>query len=146
MPRPDRFTPGNDLVPIVLGGLQDRSKRVRKISSPPGFDPRTVQPVANRYTDYAIPDHSLLHNITERADGRMLMNCTDASVYQGCLPRSLPCDNEEKNKQSLSQQPSEFQPTGKIIILCSVVPPTNARTLHLWQLKEEKSDGTNRKH
>jgi hypothetical protein len=30
---------------------------VRKISSPPGFDPRTVQPVASRYTDYAIPAH-----------------------------------------------------------------------------------------
>jgi len=24
-----------------------------KISPPPGFDPRTVQPVANRYTDWA---------------------------------------------------------------------------------------------
>jgi len=24
-----------------------------KISPPPGFDPRTVQPVASRYTDYA---------------------------------------------------------------------------------------------
>jgi hypothetical protein len=22
-----------------------------------GFDPRTVQPVASRYTDYGIPDH-----------------------------------------------------------------------------------------
>jgi hypothetical protein len=28
---------------------------VRKISPPPGFDPRTFQPVASRYTDYAIP-------------------------------------------------------------------------------------------
>jgi hypothetical protein len=26
-------------------------------ASPPGFDPRTVQPVASRYTDYAIPAH-----------------------------------------------------------------------------------------
>ena len=26
---------------------------MRKISPPPGFDPRTVQPVASRYTDYA---------------------------------------------------------------------------------------------
>jgi hypothetical protein len=26
---------------------------VRKISPPPGFDPRIVQPVASRYTDYA---------------------------------------------------------------------------------------------
>jgi len=25
----------------------------RKISPPPGFDPRTVQPVVSRYTDYA---------------------------------------------------------------------------------------------
>ena len=39
-----------------LGGLQGRSGAVRKISaSPPGLDPRTVQPVASRYTDWAIP-------------------------------------------------------------------------------------------
>ena len=34
-------------------GPQGRSKQVRKISPPPGFDPRTVQPVTSRYTDYA---------------------------------------------------------------------------------------------
>jgi len=34
-----------------LGGPQSRSGRVRKISRSPGFDSRTVQPVANRYTD-----------------------------------------------------------------------------------------------
>jgi hypothetical protein len=28
------------------------SRQVRKIFSPPGFDPRTVRPVASRYTDY----------------------------------------------------------------------------------------------
>jgi hypothetical protein len=27
---------------------------------PPGFDPRTVQPVASRYTDRAIPAHIVL--------------------------------------------------------------------------------------
>jgi hypothetical protein len=31
-----------------LGGSQGRSGRVRKISPLPGFDPRTVQPVASR--------------------------------------------------------------------------------------------------
>jgi hypothetical protein len=36
-----------------LGRPQGRSGRVLKISPPPGFDPRTVQPVASRYTDYA---------------------------------------------------------------------------------------------
>ena len=37
-----------------LGGPQGRSGRVWKFSQPPGFGPRTVQPVASRYTDWAI--------------------------------------------------------------------------------------------
>ena len=27
--------------------------------TPPGFDPRTDQPVASRYTDYAMPAHTV---------------------------------------------------------------------------------------
>jgi len=38
-----------------LCGSQGRYEEVRKIFPPPGFDPRTVQPVASRYTDWAIP-------------------------------------------------------------------------------------------
>jgi len=37
-----------------LIGPQGRSGRIRKISPPPGFDPRTVQPLASRYNDWAI--------------------------------------------------------------------------------------------
>jgi hypothetical protein len=34
----------------------------RKISSPPGFDPRTVQPAVSRYNDWATrPTHNSLH-------------------------------------------------------------------------------------
>ena len=54
-PRP-LFTPGEkNRHPLYrrLGGPQGRSGQVRKISPPPGFDLRTVQPVASRYTDYA---------------------------------------------------------------------------------------------
>jgi hypothetical protein len=49
------FTPGKDPVPIVegLGGPQGRSGQVQKILPPPGFDPRTVQPVASCYIDFA---------------------------------------------------------------------------------------------
>ena len=36
-----------------LDGPQGRSGQVRKFSPPLGFDPRTVQPVASRYTDSA---------------------------------------------------------------------------------------------
>jgi hypothetical protein len=52
-PRPGRFTPGTTwyLLYRRLGGPQSRSGRVRKISPPPEFDPRTAQPVASRYTD-----------------------------------------------------------------------------------------------
>ena len=38
-----------------LGGLQRHSRRMRKISPPLEFDPRTVQPVASRHTAYGIP-------------------------------------------------------------------------------------------
>ena len=46
--RPGRFLPpGKTRYTLYrrLGGPQDRSGQVRKISPPPGFDPRTVQPV-----------------------------------------------------------------------------------------------------
>ena len=59
-PRPGRFTPGKETRYALyrrLGRPQGRSERVLKISTPPGFDPRTVQLVASRYTDCAIPAH-----------------------------------------------------------------------------------------
>jgi len=48
---------GNTRYPLYrrLGVPQVRSGLVRKISPPPGFDPRTVQSVASRNTDCAIP-------------------------------------------------------------------------------------------
>ena len=54
--RPGRsLPPGKSRYPLYrrLGGSQGRSGQVRKISPPPGFDSRTVQPVASRYTDCA---------------------------------------------------------------------------------------------
>ena len=54
--RPGRsLPPGKTRYPLYrrLGGPHGRSGQVRKISPQPGFDPRTVQPVASRYTDWA---------------------------------------------------------------------------------------------
>jgi len=58
-PCPGRFTPGKNRYPLYtrLGGFNGRSGSVRKILPPPGFDHRTVQPVASLYTDYALPAH-----------------------------------------------------------------------------------------
>jgi hypothetical protein len=59
IPRPGRFTPGKTgyILYRWLNGTQDRFGRVRKISPQTGLDPRTVQPVASRYTDRAILAH-----------------------------------------------------------------------------------------
>jgi len=53
-PRP-LFTPGGKTQHPLYSGPRGRSRQARKISPPPGFDPRTVQSVASRYTDYATP-------------------------------------------------------------------------------------------
>jgi len=56
---PAALPPGKSQYPLYrrLDGPQSRSGRVRKISSPPEFKPRTVQGVENRYTNYAIHDY-----------------------------------------------------------------------------------------
>ena len=54
--RPSRsLPPGKTRYPLYrrLGGSQGRSGQVRKISPPPEFDPRTVQPIASPCTYYA---------------------------------------------------------------------------------------------
>jgi rRNA maturation protein Nop10 len=56
-PHPTRFTPGEGSRYTLYrrqGGPQGWSGRVQKISLPPRFDLRTVQPDATRYTDCAI--------------------------------------------------------------------------------------------
>jgi len=54
--RPGRsLPPGKDPVPIVqeAGWAPGPVWKGAENLAPPGFDPRTVQPVASRYTDYA---------------------------------------------------------------------------------------------
>ena len=53
-PRP-LFTPGKDPIPFVqeAGWTSGPIWTGAENLTPPGFDPRTVQPVASRYTDYA---------------------------------------------------------------------------------------------
>jgi hypothetical protein len=66
----------------------------RKISPPLGLDPRTVQPVAFRYTDYGNSAHTLLLECCKSYGGFMHerdffyylsnsgISCTNASVSQ----------------------------------------------------------------
>jgi hypothetical protein len=60
---PAAFTPGKDPVPIVQeagwapGPVWIRAENL----TPSGFDLRTFEPVASRYTDYAIPGPTNVH-------------------------------------------------------------------------------------
>ena len=56
----DALPPARTRYPFYrrLGGPQSRSGQVLKISPLPGFDPRTVQPVASCYTDYGSLRHT----------------------------------------------------------------------------------------
>jgi hypothetical protein len=58
---PAGFTPGEDPIPIVqeAGWAQEPVWIGAENLASPGFDPRTFQPVASRYTDYAIPAPNL---------------------------------------------------------------------------------------
>jgi hypothetical protein len=58
MPHPCRFTPEKVPVPIVQEAGWDPWPvwmGAENLASPPGFDPRTVQPIADRYTVSAVP-------------------------------------------------------------------------------------------
>jgi hypothetical protein len=69
-PRPGCFTPGKETrYPFYrrVGGSQCRSGRVRK-NPPLGFDPRTVhQPVASRFSDWAMQTECSLSRSQNRA-------------------------------------------------------------------------------
>jgi hypothetical protein len=56
---PAAFTHGKDPVPIVQeAGWAPKPVWIGAENlAPPGFDPRTFQPVASRYTDCTIPAH-----------------------------------------------------------------------------------------
>jgi len=62
--RPGPFTPERDPVPIVWEAAWTPRQ---KIAPPPGFNPRTVQPLASLYTDWTIPVSNwyvhLLYNV-----------------------------------------------------------------------------------
>ena len=67
-------------------GPRARFGRVRKMSPSRGFDPRTVQPVASRYTDCAIlaPNNQVVaYSISAAELGLVRKNFV--VTYDGCL-------------------------------------------------------------
>ena len=60
-PRPGCFTPGKAPVIHFTGSLVGSRAGVENLASLLGFDPRTVKPVASRYTDCFMTARFPLH-------------------------------------------------------------------------------------
>ena len=125
--RPGRFvTPGKTRYPLYrrLGGPQGRSGQVRKIFPPPGFDPRTVQPVASRYTHYTtrptLPfDPRTVQPVASRYPAHL---CTHTP------PKYLHGEESENLPSFYGTQNSEH--VRKIALMCPILMQTNPfRTL-----------------
>jgi hypothetical protein len=70
-----------------LGGPQCLSARVRNISLPLGFDPRIVQPVKSRYSDWAIPVHTTEVTLFRNSFISSTKRCNISSQSQNyCCP------------------------------------------------------------
>ena len=68
---------------------QDRSGRLRKMSPPPEFDPRTSQLVASRYIDYVIP---LKTTINRNCLQRLSSNRAVSTILLGYKNHSVPAE------------------------------------------------------
>ena len=84
-----------------LGGPQGRSGRVLKILPLPGFDHRTVQSVASRYIDCAIPAHTrtvtlIIYILSPRAQ-YVLIEDVKIQMSRQC--------SRSKPKQNTAQSP-----------------------------------------
>jgi len=113
-----------------LGGPQGRSGRVRKISPPPGFDARTVQPVTSR-SCYNNNNNNNSNNTDKQNKYQELTNAICAMWKQkatqmipivisstGVIPKSL-----SQSLTTFNLHPNTYIQLQKSVILgtCSVV-------------------------
>ena len=124
-----------------LGGPQGRSGQVRKISPPPEFDPRTVQPVGSRYTDCATrpPTRKFTPNNLVLSDKyiykvyRVCSKCGKCSnvdiifaIYSNC---DLLCARDVTKSPQISQYAVNWTtPVGTHCTSCSNRNNTNLRS------------------
>ena len=108
-PRPAALPPGKKPGTHCIGDWVGRSARVRKISPPPGFDTRTIHPVACRYIDWTIPAH-----ISTITFFKFILNIRNSAWTFSFLIKakcSLRLESQRKWKCALSMNLSVMQPT-----------------------------------
>jgi hypothetical protein len=92
--RPGRFTLGKETrYPLYrrLSGLRAGLDRCGKSRPQPGFDPRTVQAVASRYTNWAVPTPTY-HTVTRQipANFHLFTECLIYDKRYLSLPANIP--------------------------------------------------------
>ena len=105
-----------------LGGLQGRSGRVRKFSPLLGFDPRSIQPVASRYTKCTITvhiyAHTLLISMSWGISTVIIQYNIDPESYDFYWRRSLPTENRNRVPSSNTVWPAPA--TIPIALVCCI--------------------------
>jgi len=85
-----------------VGGPQARSGQVQKISPPPGVDPRTVQPVASRYTVYVTRP---IFGIQDTSQIELLLSIKQKTTIYKELNRSISMADGKIPQFSWSYEP-----------------------------------------
>jgi hypothetical protein len=80
---PAALPPGKTGYPMHrrLDGPQSRSGPPRKISSLQEFESRNVQPVASRYTDYAVPAPASFNSLFKGLPSRFLHSVYNSALF-----------------------------------------------------------------
>jgi hypothetical protein len=101
---PGRLPPGKTRYPLYrrLGGPQGRSGHVRKISPPPGIDPRAVQPVASHYTNWATGPTVTIKDLWENGQILYLVcKLCDVLLLDKPKPHTVPSVQQHTCKRAL---------------------------------------------
>ena len=130
--RPGRsLPPGKTRYPLYrrLGGPQGQSGQVRKISPPPGFNHRTVQPVASRYTDYAtLPTSTVIPctNSHTKSCVTIVITCTFKRTFE--LAKQVKCVSHAQHFENY-----RIQGNSKHWFRTSITTETNStKTSSTW--------------
>jgi hypothetical protein len=85
---PAALHPGKEPVPILGGWVGPRAglEGCGKSRLPTGFERRTVQPVASRYTDWDIPAHDTTPIVPRNVAGHYLALLSSTSEYHNRFP------------------------------------------------------------
>jgi len=116
----------------------------RKISPPPGLDPRTVQPVASRYTDYAtrVMDSSLF--IREDPIGSRKFPAISLSsvvaVSTAMAWKSVRCLSAQSGVRTRGTERLFLEDTNLLICKIYAVQELNKERLILKEMKSKTFD------